>query len=148
MTSTSTVGLPRLSRISRAVMSMIVDMSSVQVVSQSAAAAGAGDAGAADADGYGGLSMSYRRRKPSAMRSYTAPLSASRSSYVSPAVGTGSSRCTSTTPGVTFSVPRGFASMVPWMSVGITGTPAAMASTNGPFLNGRSAYDAPRVPSG
>ena len=39
-------------------------------------------------------------------------------------------------------------SMVPWMIVGTIGTPAAIASTNGPFLNGRSAYVSPRVPSG
>ena len=43
---------------------------------------------------------------------------------------------------------RDITSSVPCTIVGTIGTPAATARTKGPFLNGRSAWLRPRVPSG
>ena len=84
-----------------------------------------------------GVSMAVARA--AAMLRQHSSASSSRSSYRSPVVGISSRKCTCTVPDRTFREPFGWVSRVPWMINGTTGAAAAMARTNGPFLNGRSA---------
>src|SRR3990172_6337265 len=61
---------------------------------------------------------------------------------------TGSPTRTRAVPRRTSSLAFGFEAAAPEMATGTTGTPASMATTNGPFLKGWTVASALRVPSG